>query len=97
MDFLCELDVIMNSSHQSYVVFLLLLRFTFQTYNDQSQVESSVGSTCTQGQTGKETDIHRRGDVLLLHLLLLNLIDIAQFDTNGILTALYIVKTYIQM
>ena len=29
--------------------------------------------------------------------IIINLIYIAQFDTNGILTALYIVITYIQM
>ena len=29
--------------------------------------------------------------------MIINLIYIAQFDTNGILTALYIVKAYIQM
>ena len=34
---------------------------------------------------------------ILLLLLLINLIYIAQFDTNGILTALYIVITNIQM
>ena len=32
-----------------------------------------------------------------LHYIILNLIYIAQFDTYGILTALYIVITYIQM
>ena len=32
-----------------------------------------------------------------LFLSLINLIYIAQFDTNGVLTALYIVITYIQM
>ena len=30
-------------------------------------------------------------------IIIINLIYIAQFDTNGILTALYIVITYIQM
>ena len=30
-------------------------------------------------------------------IIIINLIDIAQFDTNGILTVLYIVITYIQM
>ena len=30
-------------------------------------------------------------------IMIINLIYIAQFDTNGILTALYIVITYIQM
>ena len=30
-------------------------------------------------------------------IIIINLIYIAQFDTNGILTALYIVMTYIQM
>ena len=33
----------------------------------------------------------------ILLLIIINLIYIAQFDTNGILTALYIVITYIQM
>ena len=31
------------------------------------------------------------------HLLIINLIYIAQFDTNGIFTALYIAIQYIQM
>ena len=30
-------------------------------------------------------------------IIIINLIYIAQFDTNGILTALYIATTYIQM
>ena len=30
-------------------------------------------------------------------IIIINLIYIAQFDTNGILTALYIVITYLQM
>ena len=34
---------------------------------------------------------------LLIIIIIINLIYIAQFDTNGILTALYIVITYIQM
>ena len=40
-----------------------------------------------------------RGKILdiLLIIIIINLIYIAQFDTNGILTALYIVITYIQM
>ena len=33
----------------------------------------------------------------LIIIIIINLIYIAQFDTNGILTALYIVITYIQM
>ena len=33
----------------------------------------------------------------VLDIIIINLIYIAQFDTNGILTALYIVITYIQM
>ena len=33
----------------------------------------------------------------IANLIIINLIYIAQFDTNGILTALYIVITYIQM
>ena len=35
--------------------------------------------------------------VLIIIIIIINLIYIAQFDTNGILTALYIVITYIQM
>ena len=35
--------------------------------------------------------------ILCLIIIIINLIYIAQFDTNGILTALYIVITYIQM
>ena len=34
---------------------------------------------------------------ILIIIIIINLIYIAQFDTNGILTALYIVITYIQM
>ena len=34
---------------------------------------------------------------LLIIIIIINLIYIAQFDTNGILTVLYIVITYIQM
>ena len=34
---------------------------------------------------------------LIIIIIIINLIYIAQFDTNGILTALYIVITYIQM
>ena len=33
----------------------------------------------------------------IIIIIIVNLIYIAQFDTNGILTALYIVITYIQM
>ena len=33
----------------------------------------------------------------MIIIIIINLIYIAQFDTNGILTALYIVITYIQM
>ena len=33
----------------------------------------------------------------IIIIIIINLIYIAQFDTNGILTALYIVITYIQM
>ena len=35
--------------------------------------------------------------VLIMIIIIINLIYIAQFDTNGILTALYIVITYIHM
>ena len=35
--------------------------------------------------------------ILILIKMIINLIQIAQLDTNGILTALYIVVTYIQM
>ena len=35
--------------------------------------------------------------ILCRSIIIINLIYIAQFDTNGILTALYIVITYIQM
>ena len=35
-------------------------------------------------------------DIIII-IIIINLIYIAQFDTNGILTALYIVITYIQM
>ena len=38
-----------------------------------------------------------RGLEELIIIIIINLIYIAQFDTNGILTALYIVITYIQM
>ena len=34
---------------------------------------------------------------LIIIIIIINLIYIAQFDTDGILTALYIVITYIQM
>ena len=34
---------------------------------------------------------------IIIMIIIINLIYIAQFDTNGILTALYIVITYIQM
>ena len=34
---------------------------------------------------------------IIIIIIIMNLIYIAQFDTNGILTALYIVITYIQM
>ena len=34
---------------------------------------------------------------LIIIIIIINLIYIAQFDNNGILTALYIVITYIQM
>ena len=37
------------------------------------------------------------GSVTGIIIIIINLIYIAQFDTNGILTALYIVITYIQM
>ena len=36
-------------------------------------------------------------DIIIIIIIIINLIYIAQFDTNGILTALYIVITYIQM
>ena len=35
--------------------------------------------------------------IIIIIIKIINLIYIAQFDTNGILTALYIVITYIQM
>ena len=35
--------------------------------------------------------------IIIIIVIIINLIYIAQFDTNGILTALYIVMTYIQM
>ena len=35
--------------------------------------------------------------IIIIIIIIINLIYIAQFDTNGILTALYIVITYIQM
>ena len=35
--------------------------------------------------------------MVIIIIIIINLIYIAQFDTNGILTALYIVITYIQM
>ena len=35
--------------------------------------------------------------VSVIIIIIINLIYIVQFDTNGILTALYIVITYIQM
>ena len=48
--------------------------------------ESMVfGGMCTR---------HKEGMIIII---IINLIYIAQFDTNGILTALYIVITYIQM
>ena len=34
--------------------------------------------------------------IIIIIIIIINLIYIAQFDTNGILTALYIVITYIQ-
>ena len=36
-------------------------------------------------------------DIIMIIIIIINLIYIAQFDTNGILTALYIVIMYIQM
>ena len=39
------------------------------------------------------TDTRSKGRTLII--IIINLIYIAQFDTNGILTALYIVITYI--
>ena len=36
-------------------------------------------------------------EIIIIIIIIINLIYIAQFDTNGILTALYIVITYIQM
>ena len=44
------------------------------------------------GSTGLHGTISRE-----LIIIIINLIYIAQFDTNGILTALYIVIAYIQM
>ena len=38
-----------------------------------------------------------KSEVIGIIIIIINLIYIAQFDTNGILTALYIVITYIQM
>ena len=35
--------------------------------------------------------------IIIIIMIIINLIYIAQFDTNGILTALYTVITYIQM
>ena len=35
--------------------------------------------------------------IMIIIIIIINLIYIAQFDTNGILTALYIVITYMQM
>ena len=42
----------------------------------------------------KEFDMNK---LIIIIIIIINLIYIAQFDTNGILTALYIVITYIQM
>ena len=41
--------------------------------------------------------LNTSSDTPLIIIIIINLIYIAQFDTNGILTALYIVITYIQM
>ena len=35
--------------------------------------------------------------IIIIIIIIINLIYITEFDTNGILTALYIVITYIQM
>ena len=45
-------------------------------------------------KTNKQTKTHA---AYLIIIIIINLIYIAQFDTNGILTAPYIVITYIQM
>ena len=56
-------------------------------------MRESVGHSCglqVQGQLACLITI-------IIIIIIINLIYIAQFDTNGILTALYIVITYIQM
>ena len=48
--------------------------------------------SCVGSRVGYSDD-----DIIIIIIIIINLIYIAQFDTNGILTALYIVITYIQM
>ena len=43
------------------------------------------------------TPVNNQKPVIQVIIIIINLIYIAQFDTNGILTALYIVITYIQI
>ena len=60
----------------------------------------SAPSTVSTPQTmlaGQNVSMPPFRPTRLCRLLIINLIYIAQFDTNGILTALYIVITYIQM
>ena len=56
------------------------------------KVWDKVRCTLTQLQTENTSLI-----IIIIIIIIINLIYIAQFDTNGILTVLYIVITYIQM
>ena len=48
-------------------------------------------------RAGGEEEEDEEEKLIIIIIIIINLIYIVQFDTNGILTALYIVITYIQM
>ena len=58
---------------------------------------ASVPDQKYSGQPDLGCNFSRPQCLIIIIIIIINLIYIAQFNTNGILTALYIVITYIQM
>ena len=52
---------------------------------------------CSEQLSISNMEKRYRNKIIVIIILIINLIYIVQFDTNGILTALYMVTTYIQM
>ena len=64
---------------------------------DLYTVKQAPGKDSVDLYTVKQTPGKDSVDLYTVIIIIINLFYIVQFDTNGILTALYIVITYIQM